>query len=206
MTVGRRFFNFAAALSAVAGVALAAVWVRSYCVQDRFFVSTFEDRGNLSVWSQSVVLVGRGGVGFHRLVQVGQSSPRGTTYQRQIETIHRQHGWPWPPPFHQAQGRAAYPDFRTSGGAANVYGFSYGRTRFRPERGAPATGAVGVVAPLWSLLAPTAFLPALWLGRRYHRSRRAVAGRCPHCGYDLRMTPERCPECGTVPASKMGVA
>jgi hypothetical protein len=46
-------------------------------------------------------------------------------------------------------------------------------------------------------------LPAMWLGdcwRRTHVARRlARVGLCKRCGYDLRATPERCPECGAVP-------
>jgi rubrerythrin len=40
-----------------------------------------------------------------------------------------------------------------------------------------------------------------WRRVREHR-RRVRLGLCLVCGYDLRHSPEQCPECGAVPAAK----
>ena len=56
--------------------------------------------------------------------------------------------------------------------------------------------ARNVMLPLWLPAALFAALPAARLYRRLRRHPRA--GVCPTCGYDLRATPERCPECGTM--------
>ena len=48
--------------------------------------------------------------------------------------------------------------------------------------------------PLWPLFLASCVLPLLWLYR--HLWHRFPAGHCQSCGYDLRETPQRCPECG----------
>ena len=76
-------------------------------------------------------------------------------------------------------------------------GFEYGRGEFIQVRHRYATTEVRV--PLWFVALLAAPLPA-WRGRNLARkrtvSRRASRGLCVQCGYDVRATPARCPECG----------
>jgi hypothetical protein len=56
--------------------------------------------------------------------------------------------------------------------------------------------------PWWLFLIGGLALPGIAVSRRLKRIRDEGKGRCVVCGYDLRATPERCPECGTVPRKK----
>jgi hypothetical protein len=71
---------------------------------------------------------------------------------------------------------------------------------FRLERIESRGGHVTLFAlPAWFVLLLTCLLPGLWLmsAVRLHRERqRQRQGFCLVCGYDLRATPDRCPECG----------
>jgi hypothetical protein len=52
--------------------------------------------------------------------------------------------------------------------------------------------------PIWLPAILFAIAPTYWLlGARRKRAKRRRLGLCLHCGYDLRASPDRCPECGT---------
>jgi hypothetical protein len=56
-----------------------------------------------------------------------------------------------------------------------------------------------LMVPHWALAVLFGIVPLSWGMSRWRARRRKKTGLCPSCGYDLRATPGRCPECGAVP-------
>ena len=52
--------------------------------------------------------------------------------------------------------------------------------------------------PHWLIITLAAVWPLHVGAHRLLRRHRVAAGTCARCGYDLRATPHRCPECGTI--------
>jgi hypothetical protein len=112
--------------------------------------------------------------------------------------------------FYHRDGRHLYIDGRH----VFVRGEFYGRTvdRYVTFLGFQyASGTIGaeryraLAVPEWTIIALLALAasPVLYAARsRSHIARRRHAGLCEGCGYDLRASPDRCPECGAPPAAK----
>jgi hypothetical protein len=73
------------------------------------------------------------------------------------------------------------------------------------------TGPPSAGIPYWQCSIPIAYViflfavaPGLWVLMHVLPRGQLSSNICPSCGYDLRATPDRCPECGAVPPGNRG--
>ncbi len=169
-----------AALSLVLCLATVALWIRSYYVSDNIWHSSHalhihftSSKGHLEL-------------SFPNVVAAQQMPPPVFLARNQIEPrdIVYQTSWPCDVNWHFA---------------------SFFFQRFQITVDSDYLGPRSVIrccdiaVPAWFVTGAFLLFPGLGMARRL-RTAAKKPGCCANCGYDLRATPERCPECGVIPA------
>jgi hypothetical protein len=93
-------------------------------------------------------------------------------------------------------GAVSWSDRPAGIGAINKIPGGRGRRRLTTF---PVFGQARIRIAWWFLAAGTGLPALIHFAKKIPIRRPRVPGLCPRCGYDLRATPDRCPECGAVP-------
>jgi hypothetical protein len=167
MTEGkRRTLQFASHASAVAAVLVVCAWVISY------WLSFSVDYTSASGISYELECRG-GGLYFLRFDPVKPGlkfPPKGPLVN--AEATHPYGGWAASSIPRQLENDTVF-------GLLDIRGANFALT----------------LIPFWLITALLLILP-IWWYRNPMTLRRITAGICPDCGYDLRGSTDRCPECG----------
>jgi hypothetical protein len=185
----RILFNAGAVLSLLLCAATLVVWVRSYRVGDQLYhsrwtVTAVADEPVGRVETAVFLISARGGLAIEVRLQDAVWAPA------RMPAPVNETSWKTEP----------YPKYPAAAEPADSLwrrlGFGYWVAKF------DASSYRRWWAPAWFVAGLLAVWPGVVAGRalrRRRRRRRAKDGKCATCGYDLRATPGRCPECGAVP-------
>jgi hypothetical protein len=172
--VRRRVFNFLTTLSLVLFLATLALWMRSYWRFDTLAGSSGGLHSSQTFEMQSSF--GELGGGIFESGPPLRAVPEWQYLATSDPRGHTVKSWTRRLPWAQV---------------ASFLCFGY------VENPVPGNSFRAVYFPHWFLAMLFAVLPSVRLRAILRTRRRNRAGLCPHCGYDLRATPERCPECGS---------
>jgi hypothetical protein len=185
-------FNGATAVSAVLCVATCLLWLAAQVHQSQWVVG--------STWRASATELrwGNRGIGWNRRVMFAISNQARVTCTGPAQLDYMQ-------PKISARS--------TSLGIDDATGFDVSFDRGFRELG--SSGGIDkdslvrffgrtrqVIIPFYAVALSFIIAPMWWILRARGLVRKRAAGHCAACGYDLRATPDRCPECGAVASTK----
>jgi hypothetical protein len=191
----RRLLKLLTALSLLLCVAVVVLWVRSYRVRDDIELQTVDHRHRSFTTYYFDLSGGSVFASRSRVACLDEEQFAGTL-------AHSELGWQRATrPASSNTGkrmaaRALGPGERRWAG----FGLGYIQHRLGPPAYRIDTRSDSLWIPMWMLVALLSVPPACWLSQRWQRGRKR-AGLCSACGYDLRASPGRCPECGTIEAT-----
>lgn len=181
-----RPFALGAAISFVFCCALLILWLRSYWGSDFICRRTFDSADSFSVTHRDHMLsFSHGEIRFSRgtdTLFVGGMAPPG----KAVGAV----DWSW--------GRLGVGHMGWESPAPRTFLIRLGFASWDDgmETSFSSDGRRYFSAPIWLGVLLFLILPGVWVMKRMRARRQVLAGKCAGCGYDLRATPVRCPECG----------
>jgi hypothetical protein len=200
----RWLFNIVSAVSLLLCSATCVLWVRSYWVADEYRrvqgvwpYSVKSTRGALECLNMNIAN-GPWSVGH---LGYSRQQPGRTILDWEFGSL-----WATDPGITSAQ-RLPGISWRFTNGGRSVWRSTM-PVSTRPSFPPPVVGTISYFIPRrdvwvsdWAVVLLFALTPAA-ATLRWVVARRSRIGECSNCGYDLRATPDRCPECGTFVASR----
>jgi hypothetical protein len=181
----RNLLKFVAALSVVLCVETCVVWVRSYRTWDSLlFVAP---RWHISATTLNGRVVLQRGEGFDLDYCGIHSGYRSGRMSRAVGGDESD--------FTQLPLWLLYPINKRVPSVLKWTGISFGDGPHDPSY-PPGLGHTVLIVPFAYWIGCFAMRPTMATLPGLHKILRRRRGACPACGYDLRATPERCPECG----------
>jgi hypothetical protein len=192
----RRLFTVCSIGSLLLGLMLATLWVRSYRVAEEWIWQ--RPGGDRGMRTMAGMLSLSWDLGF----PAQKNRPQGVVYEQ------------------SSRGAPAVWSSITWGGIDPILLmcsdtgeiFTYwqrgGFMWIKKDRPRTGTYMARASAPMWSVTLASAILPLMWtaleIRTRTRERRRGELQLCRKCGYDLRATPNRCPECGAMARPSRG--
>jgi hypothetical protein len=214
----KRLRVFVVLLSTMLAVGIVTMWIRSEQGSETIVASSYEICSDGAIWHARGATSSAGGIQiYHSGFPVTRDdAERWKTRPALSWTLHyaSRNSW-WV--------KAKYPlQVRTVPAPPGESGFVWGAAKFQLFRRSWVTcsfvsiatdpmfaggGRIsdtprtvvwsGCTVPYWFLALITVLSPGCCLFRLAKRTRRGRLGLCLHCGYDLRASRNRCPECGS---------
>ncbi len=202
-------FNFISILLLIGSLVAARWWIRSYHTWDRFITSWPAQGMGIGSASGMIVINIRltheyrieRSMGWSSSPPEGWDLGNGEILITEDDPLHHSsfrmrdpRSFTWETAYLNPPENLRFSDLP---GAQPVVGDQFVRIRF----------------PFWTAVPALGFIPAVRLGRKSirmvrhvmtsartkQRDQRIAAGLCPNCSYDIRATPDLCPECGKSP-------
>lgn len=192
--VVRRLFTAAAFLSLVLCIAIVSLWIRSRKTDDRIthygpeYIRAFaSDSGRIVVsrtdnrWVKAAVYIPKLMAADPTFAEAARQEPQALRTLQLAEPHWERNAFP------------AFDPTKSMILSSSLLGFGYARA----ISGDTIEGGIWIVVPYWALTILASILPAIWTLHLVRQVRRKRLGHCTVCGYDLRASKDRCPECGT---------